>query len=93
VGKFIVTVAKADSEVQADYSLRILDQTGKAIDGASAMFVSPTSELAGDWERLRDLHDLARRRALHSEKGSRTFSPHWTKSLRDLLQTPSPNGE
>jgi hypothetical protein len=68
VGKFIVTIAKADSEGDPDYSVRILDQTGKAIERASAMFASPTSEAGGDWVRLRDLHEAARRRALHSEK-------------------------
>ena|SRR5216684_7775548 len=64
VGKFIVTIEKAVSEVNPDnrdYSFQIKDQTRRAIDTASAMF-------GDDWIRLRDLHEAARRNALHSEK-------------------------
>jgi hypothetical protein len=66
VGKFTVSVGKAGSEVYGGYSFQIFDQ-GRAVDGALATFGDhPTS--AQNWERLRNLHELARRNALHSEK-------------------------
>jgi hypothetical protein len=70
VDKFTVTVGKSGSEVYGGYSFQILDQTGKAIDGSQAPFVGPEkgAGLHQNWERLRDLHELARRRALHSDK-------------------------
>lgn len=70
VGKFTVTVGKAGSEIYGGYSFQIYDQTGKAVDGALATFVGPEkgAGLYQNWERLRNLHDLARRRALHSDK-------------------------
>ena len=69
VGKFTVTVGKAGSEVYGGYSFQILDQ-GRAIDGALATFNGPEkgAGLYQNWERLRNLHDLARRSALHSER-------------------------
>ena len=70
VNKFTVTVGRAGSEVYGGYSFQILDRTGKAIDGALATFAGPEKNpgLHQNWERLRNLHELARRRALHSEK-------------------------
>ena len=69
VDKFVVTINKGGSEVSGGYSFQILDHTGRAIEGVLAPFSgakSPSSH--SNWERLRDLYEIARRRALHSEK-------------------------
>ena len=70
VDKFIVTVNKSGSEVYGGYSFQILDRTGRAIEGVTAPFVGreKSMEEHANWERLRDLYEIARRRALHSEK-------------------------
>jgi hypothetical protein len=71
VDKFIVTINKGGSEVYGGYSFQILDHTGRAIEGVLAPFTAPERNDARrhqDWERLRDLYEIARRRALHSEK-------------------------
>jgi hypothetical protein len=83
VGKFTVTVGKAGSEVYGGYSFQILDSTGKASDRALAAFTGPEKSAGQhqNWERLRNLHELARRRALHLTKSSPTFSLHSTKLL------------
>jgi hypothetical protein len=69
VGKSTVSVGKAGSEVYGGYSFQIFDQ-GRAVDGALATFNGPEkgAALYQNWERLRNLHELARRNALHSEK-------------------------
>jgi hypothetical protein len=70
VGKFTVTLGKNGSEVYGGYSFQILDRTGKTIDGALALFrgADANSSAFQDWDRLRDLHELARRNALQSAK-------------------------
>jgi hypothetical protein len=68
VGKFTVTLGKAGSDMYGGYSFQILDQTGRVIDGALAAYVGPEKNPYQNWERLRNLHELARRRALQSEK-------------------------
>src|ERR1035441_6207808 len=70
VGKFTVTLGKAGSEVYGGYNFQILDHTGRVIDGALATYIGPEKNAAPyqNWERLRNLHELARRRALQSEK-------------------------
>jgi hypothetical protein len=70
VGKFIVTVNKSGSEMFGSYSFQILDRTGRAIEAVTAPFVGreKSDKEHANWERLRDLYEIARRRALHSEK-------------------------
>ncbi len=68
VDKFIVTMNR--TEVNGGLSFQILDRTGRAVEGVSAPFVGreKSAEEHANWERLRDLYEIARRRALHSEK-------------------------
>jgi hypothetical protein len=70
VDKFTVTIGKNGSEVYGGYSFQILDRTGKAVEGVLATFAGPEKDAQRhqDWERLRDLYEIARRRALHSGK-------------------------
>jgi hypothetical protein len=70
VDKFVVTINKSGSEVFGGYSFQILDRTGRAVEGIVAPFVGREkyAEEHANWARLRDLYDIARRRALHSEK-------------------------
>jgi hypothetical protein len=61
---------KSGSEVYGGFTFQILDRTGRAVEGVTAPFVGrekPSEEYA-NWERIRDLYEIARRRALHSEK-------------------------
>jgi hypothetical protein len=70
IDKFVVTINKGGSEVYGGYSFQILDNTGRAIEGVLAPFSGPekSEESHANWQRLRDLYEIARRRALHSEK-------------------------
>jgi hypothetical protein len=70
VDKFVVTINKGGSEVYGGYSFQILDHAGRAIEGVLAPFSGQEKSAAAyaNWERLRDLYEIARRRALHSEK-------------------------
>ena len=70
VDKFVVTINKSGSEVFGGFSLQILDLKGRVVEGVTAPFVGreKSPEDYGSWERLRDLYEIARRRALHSEK-------------------------
>jgi hypothetical protein len=70
VDKFVVTINKQGSEVFGGYSFQILDSTGTAIEGVTAPYVGPGRSTNSNinWERLRDPYEIARRRALHSEK-------------------------
>lgn len=71
VDKFIVTISKQGSEIYGGYSFQILDHSGRAIEGALAPFAGPEKsppQSNSNWERLRDLYEIARRRALNSEK-------------------------
>ena len=47
-----------------------LDRSGRVVEGVAAPFVGreKSVEENANWERLRDLHEIARRRALRSEK-------------------------
>jgi hypothetical protein len=70
VDKFVVTINKSGSEVFGGFSFQILDRTGKAVEGIAAPFTGreKSAEEHDNWARLRDLYEIARRRALHSEK-------------------------
>jgi hypothetical protein len=70
VGKFIVTLGKSGSELYGGYSFQILDPSGKTIDGALAPFRGAEANAPAfqDWDRLRELHELARRNAFQSDK-------------------------
>jgi hypothetical protein len=70
VSNFVVTVGRGGSSAYAGYHFRILDNTGKIIEEALATLSAPGTRDAvhQDWDRLRVLHELARRRALQSEK-------------------------
>lgn len=70
IDKFVVTINKSGSEVYGGLSFQILDRTGKAVEGVTTPFVGreKSSEGFANWERLRDLYEIARRQALHSEK-------------------------
>lgn len=70
VGKFVVTINKGGSEVYGGYSFQILDGTGRPIEGVLAPFIGQdkSGQEHANWVRLRDLYEIARRRALHSEK-------------------------
>jgi hypothetical protein len=70
VDRFVVTINKGGSEVFGGYSFQILDGSGRAIEGALAPYSGKekSPESNANWERLRDLYEIARRRALHSEK-------------------------
>jgi hypothetical protein len=70
IDKFIVTLNKTGSEVYGGFSFQILDRNGRVVEGVTYPYVGrdkPAAECA-NWERLRDLYEIARRRALHSEK-------------------------
>lgn len=66
LGKFVVTLKKEERHFGAErynaFRFKILDAGGKALE--EAYEVTQTN----DWERLRTLHDLARRKALHVEE-------------------------
>jgi hypothetical protein len=71
VSKFVVTVAKAGSHADADYRFTVLDQAGKVIEEAviskyddDVVYTPPHKE----WLTLHQLHDLARRHALHTDE-------------------------
>jgi hypothetical protein len=66
VGKSVVTVGRTRTDTAAPCFIRVLDDTGKTIDEAFAPAVGDSS--LQDWERLRTLHELARRSALKSER-------------------------
>jgi hypothetical protein len=70
VEKFVVTINNQGSEMLGGYSFQILDATGRSIEAVTAPYAG--RDRSGDsktnWERLRDLYEIARRRALHSEK-------------------------
>ena len=70
VDKFVVTINKQGSEVFGGYSFQILDGSGRAIEGVIAPYKGPERSASSNtnWERLRDLYEIARRQALHSEK-------------------------
>jgi hypothetical protein len=69
VDKFVVTINRTGSEVNGGLSFQILDRTGRAVDGVTAHVGRDKSSAENaNWERLRDLYEIARRRALHSEK-------------------------
>ena len=70
VDKFVVTINKGGSEVYGGFSFQILDRTGRTVEAVTAPFVGHEKSAAeyANWERLRDLYEIARRRALHSEK-------------------------
>ncbi|MGA3202083.1 MAG: hypothetical protein ABSF12_06275 [Bryobacteraceae bacterium] len=61
VGQSVVTVGRARSDAMAPCFIRILDDTGKVIEEALDTDIQ-------DWNRLRTLHELARRNALKSDK-------------------------
>jgi hypothetical protein len=70
VDKFVVTINKSGSEVFGGFSFQILDRTGRVVEGVTAPFVGreKSAEEYANWQRLGDLYEIARRRALHSEK-------------------------
>jgi hypothetical protein len=70
VDRFVVTVSKQGSEVYGGYSFQIQDNTGRTIEGVLAPYVGQekSAKDRANWGRLRDLYEIARRRALHSEK-------------------------
>lgn len=70
VDKLVVSINKSGSEVYGGFSFQILDRTGRAVEGVAAPFIGreKSAEAHANWQRLRDLYEIARRRALHSEK-------------------------
>ena len=69
VDKFVVTINRTGSEVNGGFSYQIMDRTGRAVDGFTAhVGREKSAEENANWQRLRDLYEIARRRALHSEK-------------------------
>jgi hypothetical protein len=70
VGQSVVTVGRVNSGPSAPCFVRILGDTGKTIEEAYAPnLASPNREVAiQDLDRLRVLHELARRSALKSDK-------------------------
>ena len=70
VADSVVTISRGGSELYGAYSFQILDQKGRAIDGAVAFFVGPEKDPVGNknWRRLGELHDMARRNALNSDQ-------------------------
>jgi hypothetical protein len=70
VDKFVVTINKSGSEVYGGFSFQVLDRTGRVVEGIATPFVGreKSAEEYGNWGRLGDLYEIARRRALHSEK-------------------------
>lgn len=67
VGKSVVTVGRMRGDSTAPCFIRILDDTGKTIEEAFAL-MSARDQSLQDWERVRTLHELARRSALKSER-------------------------
>ncbi len=68
VGDFIVTLGRGGASSYSAYVFRVLGDKGKVIDEVFVVRPSPGDLAYGNWDRLRILHELARRRALHSEK-------------------------
>jgi hypothetical protein len=70
IGKAFVTVALSSSEPYGWYSLQVADDTGRIVDSASAPYAGrgAMDSSLQNWEALRNLYELARRRALQSEK-------------------------
>ncbi len=70
VDKFVVTMSKSGSELYGGFSFQILDRAGRVVEGVTAPFVGreKSAEEYANWGRLGDLYEIARRRALHSEK-------------------------
>jgi hypothetical protein len=69
VGKSVVTVGRVRTDTSAPCFIRILDETGKTIEEAFAPSVSAGRDTGlQEWDRLRILHELARRNALKSER-------------------------
>jgi hypothetical protein len=66
VGHSVVTVGRLNSSAAAPYLIKILDSTGKTIEEALVL-VNPDVGVQ-DWDRLRTLHELARRNAMKSDK-------------------------
>lgn len=64
-GDFVVSIGRSGISTYASCHLRVLDRTGKIIEEAFATSAPASHE---DWDRLRILYELARRRALRSEK-------------------------
>jgi hypothetical protein len=61
VSKFVVTVSRIGPRSDPSYRITIRDQTGKVIEEATAYS-------GQEWGQLSDIHDLARRRALHVDE-------------------------
>ena len=68
IGDFVVTLGRGGSSAFSAYIFRVLGEKGKIIDEAFVVRPSPGDLSYPNWDRLRVLHELARRRALHSEK-------------------------
>src|SRR5712691_1367561 len=68
VGEFVVTVGRGGSDVFGGYSFQILDREGRAIDGTFSVFPGSADPAYQDWNRLRSLHELARRSATHADR-------------------------
>ncbi len=72
IGKAFVTVGKSGSDSYSWYSIQVIDDNGRTVDGATAPYTSlaaGTSQSSFlNWNALRSLYELARRRALQSEK-------------------------
>jgi hypothetical protein len=72
LGKFIVTVGRAAAGAYGGYLLQINDNHGRTVEEALGRLVGPDSPsyqvVLQEWERLRSLHELARRSALKSDE-------------------------
>lgn len=70
VDRFVVTINRQGSEAFPGYSFQILDGAGRTLEGVVAPYGPPevTTSSSKNWQRLRELYDIARRRALHSDK-------------------------
>ena len=66
VGNSTVIVGRLRSDPAAPCFIRVLDDAGKTVEEAFAPAVGDTT--LEDWDRLRTLHELARRSALKSDK-------------------------
>lgn len=70
IGKAFVTVGMSSSEPYGWYSLQVADDNGRIVDGVTAPYAGrgAIDSSFHDWDALHSLYELARRRALQSER-------------------------
>ena len=69
VAKFTVTISAEEPTAHyPDYRLQIADQSGKMIEETLEQFQGYTGDYSGSYLKLKELFEIARRRASHVEE-------------------------